>query len=164
MWKTENQGWLFVLATVFGMVVKSQNSKILGDMLVLSVDICAGNDRPALHFFPLFGDRASVCKPDWPGTYCIYQTDLEQGFYPFLNAFNEKLNFPRLKAFHYSSFPYPTVSPSPCPFSFCPCTSPFSFLFFSFHPPHLPFLSTFGVQGFKTTTLGNFLIIQLWSL
>lgn len=76
---------MFVLATVFGMVVKSQNSKILGDMLVSSVDIRVGNDRHALNLSPLFGDRASVCKPDWPGTHCIYQTDLEQGVYPFLN-------------------------------------------------------------------------------
>lgn len=67
------------------MVVKSQNSKILGDMLGLSVDIRVGKDRHALNLSPLFGDRASVYKPDWPGTYRIYQPDLEQGFYPFLD-------------------------------------------------------------------------------
>lgn len=42
------------LSNCLWMVVKSQNSKILGDMLVLSVDIHVGNDRHALNLSPLF--------------------------------------------------------------------------------------------------------------
>lgn len=139
------------------MVVKSQNSKIL--------ETCWFR---AWTFAWAMTGMPWTCLPFLEtGPQYVNLTGLELTVFTRLTSskvsthfltepFNEKLNFPRLKASHYSNFPHPTVSPSPCPFSFCPCTSPFSFfLFYLFTPPpYLPFsLSTFknaGIQIYHT--------------
>lgn len=80
------------------------NSKCLGVILVLSLDISVSNNRHVMYLSVIassspFGDRVSVCNPDWPGIYLVDQTDLElaemQGFDPFLDShYNEKLYVP----------------------------------------------------------------------